>query len=178
MAWTAPMTAADSTAFTAAQFNTHVRDNLLETMPAKALTVGDYFVSNGTNSITTRKPYTATVATSQSIGPSGSYGDLATAGPTLSSITLGKAAFIFVSAEVSNNANFFSLMGFDISGGLTLAAADSNAYGAQGTATTKFGHVFRIIPPSSPLTVTVTAKYRAVSDTGTFSNRTITLLNF
>lgn len=36
MAWTAPLTAALNGTLTAAQFNTHVRDNLLETEAAKA----------------------------------------------------------------------------------------------------------------------------------------------
>lgn len=36
MAWTAPMTASANGTLTAAQFNTHVRDNLLETETAKA----------------------------------------------------------------------------------------------------------------------------------------------
>ena len=34
MAWTAPMTAVSGSVLTAAQWNTNVRDNLLETAPA------------------------------------------------------------------------------------------------------------------------------------------------
>lgn len=45
------MTAVASTAFTAAQFNTHVRDNLNETAPAKATTSGRLIVTAGPNSI-------------------------------------------------------------------------------------------------------------------------------
>lgn len=50
MAWTTPMTAVAG-AFSASAWNTHVRDNLLETLPAKATTVGSYFTANATNSI-------------------------------------------------------------------------------------------------------------------------------
>lgn len=45
------MTAVSGAAFTAAQFNTHVRDNLLETAPAKATTANGLFVATGLHSI-------------------------------------------------------------------------------------------------------------------------------
>ena len=43
------MTAVASSVFTAAQFNTFIRDNLNETSPAKATTAGAYFTVSGTN---------------------------------------------------------------------------------------------------------------------------------
>lgn len=51
MAWSTPITAVSGTILTAAQWNTHVRDNLLETMPAKATTADRMFVTTGPNSI-------------------------------------------------------------------------------------------------------------------------------
>ena len=48
MAWTVPMTFADNNVLTAAQLNTHLRDNLLETAPAKAtVNGGGWFINQG-----------------------------------------------------------------------------------------------------------------------------------
>ena len=67
MAWTAPMTFIANAAITAAQMNTYLRDNLLETMPAKATeTGGAFFVTTGTNQIAERVIKSARVETNQS----------------------------------------------------------------------------------------------------------------
>lgn len=51
MAWTAPATAVANTFLTAAFWNTQVRDNLLETAPAKAAVAGDTFYATAANAI-------------------------------------------------------------------------------------------------------------------------------
>lgn len=51
MAWSTPFTAVDGNAFTAAQFNASVRDNLLETAPAKVTTGGALMASVGAHEI-------------------------------------------------------------------------------------------------------------------------------
>lgn len=51
MAWTAPGTAVGNTLLTAAFWNTHVRDNMLETAPAKATQAGQIFHATGPNVI-------------------------------------------------------------------------------------------------------------------------------
>jgi hypothetical protein len=51
MAWTAPGTAVGNTLLTAAFWNTHVRDNLLETAPAKATAAGQLFQATAPNAI-------------------------------------------------------------------------------------------------------------------------------
>lgn len=51
MAWTAPRTWTTGEVVTASHMNTHVRDNLLETAPAKATTAGDLFVGTGANAL-------------------------------------------------------------------------------------------------------------------------------
>lgn len=174
MAWTAPMTAVDGSAFTAAQFNSHVRDNLLETMPAKALTVGDYFTTAGTNSVTTRRPYTANVATSETT-TSTTYTDLTTVGPTLTSVDVGNAAFLFFGAQVNNSGANFCLMSCTMTG-IAGLPSDTLAYGVQGTAVRKYGTFIRLIV--TPGVYTFQAKYRVSGGTGTFSTRNITLVNF
>ncbi|GII42264.1 hypothetical protein [Planotetraspora phitsanulokensis] len=47
MAWSAPMTAVANSIFTTAAFNQYVRDNLLETAPAKATTGSRLIVTTG-----------------------------------------------------------------------------------------------------------------------------------
>ena len=51
MAWTTPRTWTTGEIVTAAYMNTHVRDNLLETSPAKITTTGDLIVGNGPNAL-------------------------------------------------------------------------------------------------------------------------------
>lgn len=51
MAWSAPATAVANTFLTAAFWNTQVRDNLLETAPAKAAAAGDSFYATAANAI-------------------------------------------------------------------------------------------------------------------------------
>lgn len=173
MAWTAPMTAVDGTAFTAAQFNTNVRDNLLETMPAKALTIGSYFVSTGNNSIAARRPFSSFISTSQTT-TSTSYTDLTTVGPSITA-TVDTFAFLFYSAEISNSGNNQSFMAFAVSGDGTLPN-DNYSLMVQGTATKKFGNFVRL--NMTPGTYTITSKYKVAAGTGTFSQRSLALLNF
>ncbi len=59
MPWTAPRTWTTGEIVTAAMMNTHVRDNLLETAPAKAVAAGDLFYATGMNAITRLPPGTA-----------------------------------------------------------------------------------------------------------------------
>ena len=51
MAWTTPRTWTTGEIVTAAYMNTHIRDNLLETAPAKVTTTGDLIVGNGSNAL-------------------------------------------------------------------------------------------------------------------------------
>lgn len=175
MAWTAPMTAVDGTAFTAAQFNANVRDNLLETMPAKALTVGDYFVSTGNNSIAARRPIDSFIGTAQTTA-STTYTDLATVGPGVTA-QVDAFAFLFYGAEVTNATNTQNFMAIEVAGGV-LPANDNYSMSVQsgGGATKKYGNFLRL--NLSPGVYTITAKYRVGGGTATFSQRSLALLNF
>lgn len=51
MSWTAPRTWVTGEVVTAALMNTHVRDNMLETAPAKAAAAGDTFYATAANAI-------------------------------------------------------------------------------------------------------------------------------
>lgn len=54
MAWTAPRTWVTGEVVTAAQLNTHLRDNLLETSAATAVAAGDLILANAANSMGSR----------------------------------------------------------------------------------------------------------------------------
>jgi len=51
MAWTAPKTWTTGSIVTASDLNTYVRDDFLETVPAKVTTAGDIVVATGANTI-------------------------------------------------------------------------------------------------------------------------------
>lgn len=105
MAWTAPMTAVVNEIFTSAQFNTHVRDNLLETAVAKATAEGQYFVSTGANTITPRIIDSELMRTSAGENTtSGTYTDLATVGPQVQ-MTCGTKVLVFMNSYAHNTSS-------------------------------------------------------------------------
>lgn len=167
------MTAVANSAFTAAQFNTHVRDNFNETAPAKATAAGRIIVTTGANSIDERAVSRAVIGTAEST-TSTSYTDLTTVGPSLT-LTTGANVMIFWTATVQHSvANEAAYMSFDISGATTNAASDTWAL-AERQATTGVG-VKRAGVYFFPVTAgsnTFTAKYRTGSGTATFTNRQI-----
>lgn len=180
MAWTAPMTAVANAAFTSAQFNLHVRDNLNETAVAKATTQGGYFVTTALNSIVERLPVVASIASAEST-TSTSFTDLATVGPTVTTTT-GPTALVLVTAQMSNNtAGVISRAGFEVSGATTVAAAEvfSLAY-ESGAANDSMQASFSII--YSGLTSgsnTFAMKYKSqTAGTASFSNRRISVIPF
>jgi hypothetical protein len=118
------MTAVANTAFTAAQFNTYVRDNLLETAPAIASAAGQMFVSDGANSIAARTPSFATVATSEST-TSTTYADLTTVGPSVT-VQTGTSAIVAISSWVGNaTTNIGSAFTYAVSGATTLSPSSN-----------------------------------------------------
>ena len=175
MAWTAPRTWVAGELVTAALGNTHWRDNLLETAPAKATTAGGIFAATGSNAIAERIPDGATVATAQTTA-STSYTDLATAGPAVT-ITTGASAFVWVQCHVSNAAGAtHTYMGFAVSGATTIAAADARAMYFQSpnaTNVVRAGICHFLDGTLTPGSNVFTAKYRVEANTGTFFNREI-----
>lgn len=173
MAWTAPMTAVANTVFTAAQFNTHVRDNLNETAPAKATTAGSLFVASGVNQIAERIPGLDVINTSQTT-TSTSYTDLATVGPSVT-VTTGTSAIVFLASFLQNNtASQHSNAAVQVSGATTIAAADTDAIRMNAAAIGDFNRVGAFtIPTLTPGSNTFTMKYRVAGGTGTFANRAL-----
>lgn len=102
MAWSTPLTAVANASLTAAQWNASVRDNLLETAPAKATTATGYFVATGTNAIAQRVPLSSAIATDQSTTSTGGYANLTTSGPAVT-VTTGVAALVCFGAWMTND---------------------------------------------------------------------------
>lgn len=175
MAWNAPMTAVSNTAFTAAQFNTYVRDNFLETSPAKASATGQVFVSTGTNAIAARTPTGATVATSQSTNTSIGFIDLTTVGPSVT-VNTGTSAWVAIQCRMSNNtANSQSFAGWGVSGATTVIASNALAIICE-NATAGNIQRYGIVHHQTGLNPgnnTFTMQYHVDSGTGTFSDRHI-----
>lgn len=165
------MTAVASSVFTAAQFNTFIRDNLNETGPAKAATAGGHFAVSGPNEISERFSATAAVLTSETT-TSTSFTDLATVGPSVT-VETGPLAFIIVHGAMENTGAGSSRMGYDVSGATTLAAADNRGIGVYGVAGAGVITSGVSLLTLTPGTNTFTSKYRVGSGTGTFLSRRI-----
>lgn len=182
MAWTAPMTAVANTAFTAAQFNTYVRDNLLETAPAKATVSGSLIVGNGLNSIAERIPSNQFITTAETTS-STSYTDLATTGPSIT-VTTGTKVLIALGAAISRtsaSATGSVRMSVATSGATTLSASDASCLAKIGWVDGNESITASKVIMITGLTAgsnTFTAKYRVSSGVGTFDDRHLIVLPF
>lgn len=178
MAWTAPITWSAGEALKAAQLNTYLRDNLLESAPAKATTPGGYMVATGANAIAERVPDTAYVATSETT-TSTTYTALATAGPALTATT-GTRALVLISCRLENNtASAQAFMSFAVSGATTQASPDTGSITLDGVSATQNSVLtnWRWVSLNSGSN-TFTAQYRVSAGTGTFSERRLSIMPF
>lgn len=176
------MTAVSGAVYTAAQFNTFVRDNLLECAPAKAATSSGYFVTTATNQISERSGI-QTLMTAQDTCSATSYSDCDDGpGPTLDVLS-GSMALVVVGGRIGGNSVTTASvkMSWEASGTSSIAAGDTWAAGIVGPgAATAFGYVSRAYLTTA-LTGgvnTFTAKYAVSSGTGTFSQRSLFVLPF
>lgn len=168
------MTAVANTAFTAAQFNLHVRDNLNETAPAKATTAGRIFVATGANSIAERAIETSIINT-QETTTSTTFADLTTAGPAVT-LTTGTQAIIVLTANLRTTVtDAIALMAFAISGATTVAATEEDCLCNESNEIMQASMVTfpRDLTAGSN---TFTAKYRVSAGTGTFLRRRLTVI--
>jgi hypothetical protein len=168
VAWSTPLTAVSNATFTAAQFNSSVRDNLLETFPAKATAGGQIAVSTAANAIAVRVPSTSTVVTSEGTA-STTYTALTTPGPAVT-VTTGTAAIVAISTGMTQSlAGGFCNCSYAISGSTTLAASSNNSvvgYRPQATSTQQQQAVVSM-PSLTSGSNTFTMQYNAGSGGGT-----------
>lgn len=179
MAWTTPMTATSNSTLTAAQWNTHVRDNLLETGPAKATAAGRLLVTDGANSITERVVGHAYIGTAQST-TSSTFTDLSTPGPAVSVVT-GTTAVCWWSVQaVHGTQNTGMQTSIAVTGASSIdpstAGGDAlyNGLGANAAFRVAQVHVFDTLTPG---TNTFTVKYQCPSGTSAqFSERLLVVM--
>jgi hypothetical protein len=168
------MTATANSAFTAAQFNTHVRDNLLETGPAKATTAGRLLVTTGANSLAERVITQAVNVNSQTT-TSTSFTDLATVGPRVT-VTTGTRALVWFSAQMSNSqVNTICAAAVAVTGATSLSADNTKDLYIDGLPS---GQALRsttveLFDTLTPGSNTFTLQYRVGGGTGTFYDRAI-----
>jgi hypothetical protein len=177
MAWSTPLTAVSNAALTAAQWNASVRDNLLETAPAKATGAGQLFVSTAANAIAARTPSGTIILTAVTTA-STSYTDLATVGPAVT-VTTGTQAIVIVSGQLSNaTAGQSALMSFDVSGASTVAASDNRALRVVSATASASLEASRVnILNLTPGSNVFTCRYRAnASGTASFDTRNILVI--
>jgi hypothetical protein len=116
----------------------------------------------------------ATVATSETT-TSTSYTDLATSGPAVTVVVpnSGKVK-VSVTADASGNLTGDAFMGFALSSGNTVAAADASALRVGGVANVDVRATYEtLLTGLTPGSTVFTAKYRTTSGTATFVNREI-----
>lgn len=182
MSWSAPMTAVAGAVYTAAQFNTFVRDNLAETAPAKASVSGSYFVTTATNQISERQAVQAT-ANSTDTTSSTSFADLDnSSGPSLT-VDTGSTALVVVGARIGGNtsgAGNSTKMSWEVSGSTSISAGNEWSAGLSNISTTAVVYVSRayLATGLTPGENTFTAKYAVSGGTGTFLYRSILVMPF
>lgn len=171
------MTFVANAVLTAAQLNTHLRDNLNETAPGKATSANGLIVTTGANAIVQRTPTADAVGTGESTA-STSFTNLATSGPAVT-VTTGTAAIVVVSARITNSsASQGALMAYDVSGATTIAGNDDRGLWAESSGTAEFMRASAVVYQTG-LTAgsnTFTAKYRVIAGTGTFAYREILVI--
>ncbi|MFF3867345.1 hypothetical protein [Micromonospora sp. NPDC001898] len=162
---------------TAAQWNASVRDNLLETAPAKATTAGRLIVTTGLGAVAERAVDSDALATSQTTGSTG-YTDLATPGPSVT-VTTGTTAILLWSALISNSTvNAKTYVDYAISGATTRAPQDASSLrntSATASAEIRAGQVM-FETNMTPGSNTFTLKYRTNGGTGSFGDRRLTVI--
>lgn len=180
MAWSTPLTAVSNSQLTAAQWNASVRDNLLETAPAKATAAGQIFVATGSNVIAARTPTTARIATGQTTTSVNSFGDLATVGPTVGPILTGSAAIVIMSASMENGTGGGgAIMGYAVTGASSIAADNSKALRHRSGTASQANRASTVAFETglTPGSNTFTAKYTTpTGGTATFTDRELLVI--
>lgn len=180
MAWTAPMTATLNQTFTAAQWNTHVRDNFNMTEAGVATTRGRLFVTTGANTVAECQTYRGDYASAQST-TSTSYTSLAGAGPAVGTTVVGTTATVFWTVAMGNEtASLSNFVSVAVSGASTTAASDEWALSTDGmnVAATSTDNLIRMAGVKRFTGLTpgwniFTMQYRVTGGVGWFSNRNI-----
>ena len=190
---------------TAAFWNIHVRDNILETGPAKVTTAGDIVYATAANAMARlaigaeggklgvnagatapewmASPASDYIATQESTA-STSFTDLASSGPAVT-ITTGTKALVVMTARATNStADADTMMSFAVSSATTIAADEERSHIWDQDGTNSPPRYSAVIPlglggATGALTAgsnVFTAKYKVTAGTGTWNRREITVI--
>jgi hypothetical protein len=173
------MTFVAAAVLTAAQLNTHLRDNTLETMPAKATAPLRHFVASGTNAIVERH-LDVDIVDAREITSTGAYIDLATVGPTVTVATGSRALVMYTVTTDNTVAASVSSAAPAISGATTASANFGTALIVRHylAATEKRMSMAELFSGLTPGNNTFTLKYYRDSGTASFSKREMTVWAF
>lgn len=181
MAWSTPLTAVANAALTYTQWNASVRDNLLETAPAKATASGRIFAATGVNTIAERIPTQGYTGTTETTTTTASYVNLSggATGPAVT-VTTGSAALVLFGAGMSNSGvNEENYMSITISGATTSAANDNETLRhTSATANARLMATFAYVYPLTAGSNTFTAKYKVSGGTGSYFDRRVSVVPF
>lgn len=179
MAWTVPMTFVPNNVLTAAQLNTHLRDNMLETAPAKSTTTGGaWFISQGPYKIAERQVKVNRSASGFVAVTSTSYTDSPKFGPQVT-VDTGTNAIVMLSCLLGNNTiDTVTNMGFEISGETERAPDDKYSVQTGGLAanTNAIYGVTYFISDLNPGVNIFTCKYKTSSNSALFNYRFIGII--
>lgn len=172
------MTAVAGSIFTAAQWNTHIRDNLQETEAARALTVSGYSVVSGTNQLVERRAVAAADISSETTQET-SYSDLESgAGPSVSLVT-GTTVIVSIYSSALTSGGTAHWTSYAVSGATESDANDSWAWQMHITGADFRAGMTHMRSDLEPGLNTFTLKYRvSTSGIGTFNNRRISVIPF
>jgi len=184
------MTAISGAVYTAAQFNTFIRDNLNETLPGLATVSGNYFVTTGTHHLAERSISQDTISVQNGFDSTsydnpdlaGLAGEAITPGPTVTLFT-GTTALVVVGARIGGGSTSTQSvkMSWEVSGDSSISAIDEWACGCVGFGgSTTFAYDSRAFLCTT-LTQginTFTAKYAVSSTPGYASARSLLVMPF
>lgn len=176
MAWNAPITFVANAVLTAAQLNAQVRDNLLETAPAKATAANRIMVTTGANALAEREIKDDVIETEQSTD-STTYADLGTIGPTVT-LTTGTLALVLINAHVKHDTSGgHAWASFAVTGATTSVAVDGRAVlfsaDVTGTGGIRAGVASLIALTAGSNTFTMKYRVSGSGTTGRFGRRRI-----
>lgn len=181
MTWRAPFTAVAGSILTAAQVNTFIRDNLNETMPARAATPGSLFVTSGTGEIAERILVEAEDTDPADItSTSFDNPNTGSPGPAVTAVT-GTRALVGYRANLRILSDTARIeMSYSVSGASEIEASTTRSVGySLSNSVGGYQHRMGVVDMATELepgTNVFTLKYNVSSGTGTADDRRLWVL--
>jgi len=171
------MTAVAGRVFTASQYNTFLRDNLLETEAAKATGYGQAFAATGRNAIAARQISEASVSTSETLYYA-AYANMTTVGPAVTATT-GTSALVICTSLIGAPSGYYAYHSYAVSGATTRDASDAGCTNWRATGSDQVrGSAVDLCTGLTPGVNTFTSRYKAPQGLVTFMYRSILVWPF